>query len=504
MKTYIFAIGGTGARVLRSLTMLLAAGVRGTSTTKEIVPIVIDYDGDNGDTKRSQDIMDKYREIYRESYDKKINDHEEHFFCSPIRSLYEIIDDETVLSSAARFRLPLENMDRDTTFSGYIDYEALKQANGTLSTRRLLESLYSNEKPEKDGKENLKAELHMKLYHGFRGCPNIGCIVTRQLIDNNALKQLPGLIQDGDRVFIVGSIFGGTGASGIPMLLDFFKKGDYKDTFQNIPVGVLAVTPYFNLTRVDASDSPIDSNTFIAKTKAALKAYETTVYQLADAVYMVGDNKIGNQFNNIEGGENQENNAHIVEVVGAMMALHFSNNDSIDPNNKFFEFGLKNNPENNISLKYSDFYEEETSKPYFDPLARFFILRHFFNNFMSDVNKWKESDYWTSDAKDEHKKVGGLRERGEFRKHLGEFFEYFNTWLKELANMDYRPFELFNLDESSYGKLLKYKDLELSEDKVREYLSTSADAIKEEYSKNPIELFFVAAYNAFDRVIPRS
>ena len=31
MSTYIFAIGGSGARVLRSLTMLLASGFKGTA-----------------------------------------------------------------------------------------------------------------------------------------------------------------------------------------------------------------------------------------------------------------------------------------------------------------------------------------------------------------------------------------------------------------------------------------------------------------------------------------
>lgn len=51
-KLYVFAIGGTGARVLRSLTMLLAAGVK--INTDEIVPIIIDPDKGNGnmtDTK---------------------------------------------------------------------------------------------------------------------------------------------------------------------------------------------------------------------------------------------------------------------------------------------------------------------------------------------------------------------------------------------------------------------------------------------------------------------
>ena len=46
-KLYVFAIGGTGSRVLRSLTMLLASGCKTESS--EIVPIIIDPDASAAD-----------------------------------------------------------------------------------------------------------------------------------------------------------------------------------------------------------------------------------------------------------------------------------------------------------------------------------------------------------------------------------------------------------------------------------------------------------------------
>ena len=60
-KTFIFAIGGTGSRVLRSLTMLMASGVKGM--TEDICPIIIDYDLHNGDKDRAITCMKKYSEI---------------------------------------------------------------------------------------------------------------------------------------------------------------------------------------------------------------------------------------------------------------------------------------------------------------------------------------------------------------------------------------------------------------------------------------------------------
>ncbi|WP_222597207.1 hypothetical protein [Chitinophaga pinensis] len=49
---FVFGVGGTGARVLRSLTMLLASGVKLNNTNK-IIPIIIDVDAKNADTSRT-------------------------------------------------------------------------------------------------------------------------------------------------------------------------------------------------------------------------------------------------------------------------------------------------------------------------------------------------------------------------------------------------------------------------------------------------------------------
>lgn len=50
-KVFVFCIGGTGSRVMRSLTMLLASGVE--FGANEIVPIIIDPDTANADLTRT-------------------------------------------------------------------------------------------------------------------------------------------------------------------------------------------------------------------------------------------------------------------------------------------------------------------------------------------------------------------------------------------------------------------------------------------------------------------
>ena len=61
MNLYIFAIGGSGARVLRSLTMLLASGIQAKS---KIIPIIIDPDAANGDLNRAVIGLRQYEQIH--------------------------------------------------------------------------------------------------------------------------------------------------------------------------------------------------------------------------------------------------------------------------------------------------------------------------------------------------------------------------------------------------------------------------------------------------------
>lgn len=62
-KLYVFAIGGSGSRVLRSLTMLLASGVESQS---DIIPMIIDPDTSNGDLERTVSLLRLYQSIHND------------------------------------------------------------------------------------------------------------------------------------------------------------------------------------------------------------------------------------------------------------------------------------------------------------------------------------------------------------------------------------------------------------------------------------------------------
>jgi hypothetical protein len=67
-RLFVFAIGGTGSRVLKSLTMLLASGVKPNSEREfEIVPIIIDPHKSNEDLKRTERLLGNYQTISNEA-----------------------------------------------------------------------------------------------------------------------------------------------------------------------------------------------------------------------------------------------------------------------------------------------------------------------------------------------------------------------------------------------------------------------------------------------------
>lgn len=63
------------------------------------------------------------------------------------------------------------------------------------------------------------ANLESDMEVGFKGNPNIGSVVLNQFTDSQDFIDFADAFKPGDRIFIISSIFGGTGASGFPLLL---------------------------------------------------------------------------------------------------------------------------------------------------------------------------------------------------------------------------------------------------------------------------------------------
>lgn len=297
-KLYLFGIGGTGSRVLRSLTMLLASGVDAGVDT--IVPVLIDPDLSNGDLTRTVSSLKKYKEIRSELS-----------FGSEIQSCYfkTDIDDQ-----GTNFLLPIANVG-NKTFGQYLSFDNLNREDKAMI------SLLFNDK-------NLNAQMQ----EGFKGNPNMGSIVLNDFCDpnNKALANLLSGFSNGDKIFIISSIFGGTGAAGFPLLLKTFRQAQQFNTFANpaiiagAPIGALSVLPYFGL-QTDGN-SEINMATFITKAKSALIYYQNNLD--TDALYYIADN-MTSSYNNVEGSDGQKNDAHFIEMASALAVIDFAKDSQI-------------------------------------------------------------------------------------------------------------------------------------------------------------------------------
>jgi hypothetical protein len=439
MKVFIFAIGGTGARVLRSLTMLLASGVH-LNPDVEFIPIIIDMDATNGDTIRTKNVINKYSSIRKKSYSENVN---EGFFSPQLKNLASYKADNFKGIIQDTFQLEFGNVDQ--TFFKYIGADQLNYENDCL-----LESLFDNSPETASSNDSSTTELYLNLAKGFKGNPNIGSIVFNDLVNTNEYKYFEDICTEKDKVFVISSIFGGTGSSGFPQLVKNIRKSD-KNSVKNVHIGAIVVMPYFLIAR--KSKSSIDSNNFNSKTKAALSYYATELDGVVNDTYYIGNNETGDAYDNNEGAEKQKNMAHIIELVSAISIIQFIKSSptvSQDGNLDFkkygfhyYEFGVR---KESSSYDFRHFFPK-TQTDIFLPLTKLFYFAKYYTEGLKDPSSMKAA----------FAKSLGLNEKllisDQFYGELSSFLkDDFLGWIQEL-NRNKPQFSAFNLAED-YKKMI--------------------------------------------------
>lgn len=307
---------------MRPLVMQMAAGIlptdaNGHKMPLEIVPIIIDPHKANEDLKRTENLLRNYKQIREGLYGDKA-DVTDGFFAAKISTLSGISAATGVLPDTFLFNMGGIDSKK---FSEFISYNTLDSANQALCS--MMFSRY---------------QLDTKMDIGFVGSPNIGSVALNMFKDSNEFRQFSNVFQSTDRVFVVSSIFGGTGAAGYPVIVKNIRnaatnnninnRGDLRDA----KIGALTVLPYFNIQQDE--NSPISRADFISKTKSALFYYhdnltgikqdgKDTGMSKINACYYLGDEIPSTPYFNDPGGNGQRNDAHLVEFVGALSIIDF-------------------------------------------------------------------------------------------------------------------------------------------------------------------------------------
>ena len=300
MTLYIIAIGGTGARCVEAITQCAATGL---FTEEPIKVVFVDADESNGNLSRTSETI----KTYQECYELTKNNAQIPWMKTPIELL--------------SFRSPFSNS-TNKTLGSFLNYNSYKNSHPALG--HLFDVLYT------------KDERETPLDVGFRGRPAIGSAIISQVnFDETEQEPCATLIKliradlgtgKSVHIFLCGSIFGGTGASGFPTIGRLLvNKLSRLEGCDRLKIGGLLMLPYFAFLVPNEQDNNsiyARADQFLLNTESALRYYVNEAQSTFDAVYMLGNQNPSNVKFSI-GKNSQCNEPHFIELYAALAAKHF-------------------------------------------------------------------------------------------------------------------------------------------------------------------------------------
>ncbi|MBI3650564.1 MAG: hypothetical protein HY231_05895 [Acidobacteria bacterium] len=296
MRYYIIGIGGTGAKCVEALTHLCAAGLMPEG---ELYTLFVDPDKANGSLERAEITLQQYTR------------------CQQLKLGATDLFKTPVTVAKPGVWSPFN--DANPTLEKFFRYTNLKM--NDAGAAHLFDVLYS------------PVEKVTSLEKGFRGHPSIGAAVmanTLELGKGEPWKTFREKIgqdvraEDGAKIILIGSIFGGTGASGVPTIARLIHNELKKIGQENAKVGGILMLPYFSFSPVTDEKLRADAEDFLLNTQAALKYYhqqdELGIY---DAVYLLGEQELSPMKAPSIGGRSQRNEPHFMELYAALACLDF-------------------------------------------------------------------------------------------------------------------------------------------------------------------------------------
>lgn len=314
MACYVIGIGGTGAKCVEALIHLSAAGLMPDKKNaqghvigqEDLYVAFVDPDGSNGSLERARITLTQYD------------------MCK-----------STKYGTTELFKTPLLFVPNHDTWSpftekpqpqldAFFEYNSLSSNPANKPTAHLFDVLYDPE------------EKSTNLEMGFRGHPSIGAAVLSSTLKfgktepwetfRNRIRQ--DVAGEGARVILIGSIFGGTGAAGLPTIARLINNELRIAEVENSRLGGILVLPYFSFDPVTSGGMRADSENFLLSTQAALKYYHQQADQqmglgIFKTMYTFGEAQLSPVKVSSLGSRTQRNEPHIIELYAALACLDF-------------------------------------------------------------------------------------------------------------------------------------------------------------------------------------
>lgn len=321
---FVLGIGGTGMRCIESLLHLCAMGMFDDT---ELHLLALDTDKNNGNFARLKEVKEAYCRAKGSDAAAR----------TPLK--------DTFFSANVKYYEFSPNYDVKSTFQEVFDY------GGTQYNHReeadLADLVLTKQVEEFNLRHGYRAQTHlgsMMMYHAILEA-------AESQMDNELksfLAQLTKAAQNGTpKVFILGSVFGGTGASSIPIIPQAISRaaermnGGAVNVLRNAYFGSTLLTAYFNFKtptgdELNAQKVIATSDKFALNSQVAMMFYDddATVRSTYQRFYMLGTDSIdwepmakrGEEVSKtITGGAEQKNDSHYIELLAACAALDFYN-----------------------------------------------------------------------------------------------------------------------------------------------------------------------------------
>lgn len=333
MSKFVIAIGGTGMRCLEAFVHLCAIGL---FDNEEINILTLDTDQNNGNKGRTEDLIDLYQRVKSDTPENidggKPN--ADTFFSAKL-NLYKFFTNYTTQSrltyrSLARLNAGTADVQQDNKDLAdlFLDPETVQLFN--------LDNGY-------------RAQTHlgsMLMYHGIiEAAKNVVKDSDKAEAQEKQLVEfITKLAQaaENSQVFVFGSVFGGTGASSIPIIpvamrdaIKISSGGTQTLDLKKVKFGATLLTEYFTFNAPDDTQKKnehvvADACNFAINSQAAMQFYkkDATVNTCYKRLYHVGwpttSRKLMDDSNKtITGGAEQKNACHVVELMCACAAYDF-------------------------------------------------------------------------------------------------------------------------------------------------------------------------------------
>lgn len=259
-----------------------------------------------------------------------------------------------------------------------------------------------------------------KLDHGYRAQTHLGSLLMYHGIVEAAIHAQRGgddvkphekelaeflkLLNDHSataRVFVFGSVFGGTGASSIPVIplaisdaLRLSSNGNNQLNLKTTLFGSTLLTDYFKFkapTKEQLSRDKVvaDSNNFALNSQAALSFYneDATVLNTYKQMYHIGwpaslkiNYSEGKEGDVVTGGQEQKNACHVAELMCAAAAYDFFSADREKlekiPSAQYVFRTVETDANGNMQLSGKSFVGDVMGATFESKLGAFLSLAH--------------------------------------------------------------------------------------------------------------------------------